>query len=1012
MNNIRLEINTGSDTSPMWQVLYLPDDASIDIETNSPLWNDNETFSERFIIPIEPNLHVLGNSGSMFGKSIYKALYRRKFRLWVCGILYLTGTIDMDSEVDVDEEVEINLVSGIKTFKDKLDGVNAQDVEIYWGDLRKGYDKDGNQVAKGEDDNITKLQKQYPHCKFTANNNEDVSVVRNVPIGYTYNSKILFNFRPRAILVKYAINNPQDSKIYKFENQHVTLDSYIDVPQVVFQHVGFKEGGSSTETYTNTSHEYVPGAGRYKYPYCNITICGQKASYEGDAWEKKRGYTVFGPSRLNSSPCFFVLFWLEQLLDIHLNIRYDISKLTSIKDMLSLCFINYKCKFDDVYTDLSNVYNIDFEKTYDDSTYQPVNTNKPVGSRLLPVSIGSENGVELLTMGNFDGLYTKYTGGFDSVKMYFAINGTNKNFSAYNWKLTNNPRVTFPSDTSAPDIASSELRHAMATGENFPDKGAKEIIEALENAFGFKFMYDDTRNSLTVVRYSDVLTDTSFIDLKLPVTKPYKTEINTRGFRLRYSSSREEKKNALTDEEEIVSGGDDTTFSYNDYRKIGTIQDGNVQHDYCVFTRDLDCYDDTFYISRKTGNGYRIKVDEGAANEAEWYPSLSQVGGFRAWEYGDCSEDEFVETKEIGFNPFIENDINIENEQKMNSDSEVSDSFGGSGGKSISTYPFFAGFVNKDLHPSGNPSTPGEGQHQVSFSKYVDASDVWFSIREFMYLNRGSIGSWKIYDTNGNEIDPNDPNLFVGVKTDTGEGKLQFNFAFNLPQGCDDNDPNGNPLNSEDAGFTLGFLRPATSSSGIVEYDHGYDGTDNCKFFYQASTGGGQITSDSCDQYGHVYLNEETIDGKKVKKPALSLKLKAEKPVKNPLTNTGDERPFREASDAEYNATEPRNRKMWNGKRYIVDYDSGNPLYYPITVEACRNRGLADRFWTEYAYFVTHRKKAVMTIPKGAVSLTTLINIDLTKRYRLGGIIGFINKISYNISKDGIGEVEVEMYYL
>ena len=86
-----------------------------------------------------------------------------------------------------------------------------------------------------------------------------------------------------------------------------------------------------------------------------------------------------------------------------------------------------------------------------------------------------------------------------------------------------------------------------------------------------------------------------------------------------------------------------------------------------------------------------------------------------------------------------------------------------------------------------------------------------------------------------------------------------------------------------------------------------------------------------------------------------------------------------------------------------------NGGYFDIGIASARRRGLFDKFYTEYAYFVTHRKIAKLTL---RMEIADLVNIDWTKRYRIGSFIGFINSYSYTVDSQGISEVQMELYYI
>ena len=81
---------------------------------------------------------------------------------------------------------------------------------------------------------------------------------------------------------------------------------------------------------------------------------------------------------------------------------------------------------------------------------------------------------------------------------------------------------------------------------------------------------------------------------------------------------------------------------------------------------------------------------------------------------------------------------------------------------------------------------------------------------------------------------------------------------------------------------------------------------------------------------------------------------------------------------------------------------------YPIG-DNYRNRGLVSKFLSEYLYFMAHKKTVMLTVK---MSITQIINIDFLKRYRIGNYVGFINKVSYSLTPNGIEDITIELYTL
>lgn len=940
----------GTVAAPDWQEVILAEGQSISMEHNSQLWGDHSSFAYGIEIPYIPNKRLFGTSDEIFGSSIYSALYKRPARLWASGVILFSGHIDIDDEVDVSgDAIEVNILSGRKSFNDMLDGVNAQDVDIYFGDMRSGFRKDGTHIDgwhngsvrpyEGEKDNATLLAERFPGKN-----------IQNVQIGYA-NAKTAETHIGAKLITKLPVGTVSfpDGLVHDTwkTNSYTSIAAAgavkdwvipvtIEFPQVLVPH---PEG---LQDYVNIREGYRPGADRYLYPYCNISLCAQKWVEEGDGkWEKRRGYTdvQLDHYRYNSSPCFFVLFWLEQLLDIYLNVDYDISNLTRMHDLLNLCFVNTRCTFESIKGSLNSTF--DFAKA-------GVLTSKGVDKNGNP---------------QYDA-YIEYTG----AKKYQAVVEVTDVKPLYNvhdqLRLVGFSRLGSTTACMAPQIlcqwssfeSSNVLtENAYATSENFPDVDASDVLTSLENAFGFKFTYDETNNHVDVVVYREVLSKHTSSTVKCVVSDVHKRENLRTGFRLKYSASQAFERNVFTKEEQLVQGGEETAYNYNDYRNVTMIQ-GRGLKDYVSLIHGLGSYDETLYVSKLTGNAFRIKVDKDAQSETKWYPSLFEVGGYRDVEYGQCEDDgvfkAVVDEKVIGFSPIMVNDTNFENEKQFGSDSEASKN----------APPAYRLFVDKEVHRISDYDT-------VPIGKYMDGD--WAANRMELLLGDMATSDYIESIRDGKVIPSNDDGC-----------SLSCRYGLNFPQGKDSGSKNSNPFNADEASFVLGFLRAGSKEQyGSQMYFHSenYDDEGHAiAAWVDTYVGGECITADSVDVFGN-FMGD------------ISLKLKAEKPLRSENGRTADEKPY----DAQGN----------------VDYENGNPRYYPVDA-SCANRGLFDRCWTEYAWFITHCKVAVLTIPPGGIELVDLLAMRDDEWYVIGEYRGLLNKYSVAIDDGEIGEVTIELLYI
>ena len=112
-----------------WAVLSEGD--SVNIENNSPVWGEGNSFSLPFELDIEANRHILGNADQITGQSVYEVLDGKRAVLYTLGIPVYYGKIKMEDEVELSEgKVDVTLVSGNLTFDEMIEGMNCQDVEL------------------------------------------------------------------------------------------------------------------------------------------------------------------------------------------------------------------------------------------------------------------------------------------------------------------------------------------------------------------------------------------------------------------------------------------------------------------------------------------------------------------------------------------------------------------------------------------------------------------------------------------------------------------------------------------------------------------------------------------------------------------------------------------------------------------------------------------------------------------------------------------------------------------
>lgn len=131
MNKIGLKVNG------IWCVL--PQDVSISIEEQNPLFSDSGSFSYPIELSISQNRELFKSIDSPQGRIRPQDLDGLPFELWYDGVMLLYGSTETDEDLDIDEDkCSINLVSGNGDFQSKIDGLQCTDVPLL-GDVELGY---------------------------------------------------------------------------------------------------------------------------------------------------------------------------------------------------------------------------------------------------------------------------------------------------------------------------------------------------------------------------------------------------------------------------------------------------------------------------------------------------------------------------------------------------------------------------------------------------------------------------------------------------------------------------------------------------------------------------------------------------------------------------------------------------------------------------------------------------------------------------------------------------------
>lgn len=210
-----------------------------------------------------------------------------------------------------------------------------------------------------------------------------------------------------------------------------------------------------------------------------------------------------------------------------------------------------------------------------------------------------------------------------------------------------------------------------------------------------------------------------------------------------------------------------------------------------------------------------------------------------------------------------------------------------------------------------------------------------------------------------------------------------------------DTDEGESPLQTYDWGLAVAMMRGGGTDMEIQRYDPGYDGFQNDK--WRTVAGEYALTTDTMDAMGNVFDYNGTHEGIG-EGERFSLKI------------TGY-RPFR-YKYVDGNLKISTNPKEWGDPSWLVPCDGDVEDPQHRIQEKIRSRGLYDTFMSELAHFLLNRKLYKVYVDCTVAELMDIPN-HWKRRWRLGDKVGYINKVSYELSvEEALTEAVIEFYAL
>ena len=210
-----------------------------------------------------------------------------------------------------------------------------------------------------------------------------------------------------------------------------------------------------------------------------------------------------------------------------------------------------------------------------------------------------------------------------------------------------------------------------------------------------------------------------------------------------------------------------------------------------------------------------------------------------------------------------------------------------------------------------------------------------------------------------------------------------------------DTDEGESPLQTYDWGLAVAMMRGGGTDMEVQRFDSGYDGFRNDK--WRTVAGEYALTTDTMDQMGNVFdyngTHQGIGDGER-----FSLKITGYRPFR-----------YKYVNGLLKISTNP---KEWGDASWLVPCDADIEDQQHHIQEKIRSRGLYDSFMSELAHFFLNRKLYEVYVDCTVAELMDIPN-HWKRRWRIGGKVGYINKVSYELSvEQALSEAKIEFYAL
>lgn len=772
--------------------LVLPEDLSIELTDQNPLFHDDEMYSLNMQVPLEGNRHIFKNVDDRNTEARMVDHEHTPMRIVAEGIPFRSGVQVVADDEEIRDSVSFNIDAQLHSFRDLIGDLNCNEVVI--------PEKYHDQMLIGEKIGKVKVSVEYDTSviikyegkkgdtkKGSVGTNTTEAVFEPQALGFSYPGEC------------YTTGDKQEAQIEK------------SVPyQGGISHNRPKEKVS----YINTDQPYPAK------PFCNARVCykhydldddgktSQKVVQKdpGNEDENRGPLWVLDAKRPQSGICFYLLFFLDCLFE-QLGVSFDKSVLMQIGDMQRLCFFTTLCKYDteSLYDGLFSGSTTNNKNL--DAIFKDVNTwlsSRGCGGQLKFDTPRDKSMNEVVY---YETQYRIYKDEKGRMRYEEVIGKRGPKHTAIAGR-DGVASITCQSTVKSASYEASILR-MYANSENFPKESVASVIDSLEKQFGIKFAYDYEQRKVTAYLLRDIFRDNSeprqfhaVISEMVPVTE------KITGVRIAYSAESDAKDQRKNVRDKVKDY--DTDYDYIEYPQNRTVTEKTY--------REIigQVYNDQMnvFVDLNTGNKYRVKIDSDYTNAGDMAPRLFEVAGCKGVELGDCSieNEDFVIEMLSDFQPVPMNDTNYR--RALEAAYEPGIFFTES-----DTQPSQPGVYNGDVIGELN----GSVAHTI-MAAFVD-EDMEHEFVEQYIKNplSSSVADFYVVES------------------------LKLLESYNPS----DSDDGNSPLQSIDWGLSIAIMRGGGVNSTHEAYDPNYDGFGNSK--WRTVVGEYALTTDSIDPYGNVY---------------------------------------------------------------------------------------------------------------------------------------------------------------